>query len=281
MKNLKEYGFNTDNKTYVIAEIGINHGGDLDLAKRMIDSASQTGCDAVKFQTYLTEQRAPKGNQEVFDILKKCELPFDAFEKLKNHADAKNIEFFSTPFDEESIQCLEDIGVNLYKVASFDVVNHKLLARIAETGKTVIMSVGMANLPEIQDAYKILKEKTERIAILHCVSAYPTDEKDANLSMINTLKNEFDCVIGQSDHTNDIQIPLYAATMGAQILEKHYKINDEMDCIDAPVSITEKQMLQFTEELNKLEKILGKPDIGLLDAEEGSKQFRRPSILNE
>ena len=275
MKNLKEYGFNTDNKTYVIAEIGINHGGDLDLAKRMIDSASQTGCDAVKFQTYLTEQRAPKGNQEVFDILKKCELPFDAFEKLKNHADAKNIEFFSTPFDEESIQCLEDIGVNLYKVASFDVVNHKLLRRIAKTGKTVIMSVGMANLREIREAYKILKEKTDHIAILHCVSAYPTDQKDANLLVLDSLKDEFDCVIGQSDHTNDIQVPLFAAAMGAQILEKHYKIDSEMDCVDSPVSITEEQMLMLKVELGKLEEILGKPDIGLLDSEKGSQQFRR------
>tara|TARA_B100001971_G_C18207416_1_gene548495 strand:- start:39 stop:881 length:843 start_codon:yes stop_codon:yes gene_type:complete len=280
MKDLKSCGFNTSKLFYTVAEIGINHGGDEDLAKKLIDSAARAGADSVKFQTYLTEKRVA-GDSPIFDILKSCELPFEVFEELKKHAEEQGVEFFSTPFDNESVQCLEDIGVNLYKVASFDVVNHKLLARIAETGKTVIMSVGMANLPEIQDAYKILKEKTERIAILHCVSAYPTDEKDANLSMINTLKNEFDCVIGQSDHTNDIQIPLYAATMGAQILEKHYKINDEMDCIDAPVSITEKQMLQFTEELNKLEKILGKPDIGLLDAEEGSKQFRRPSILNE
>ena len=280
MKDLNNYGFNTSKLFYTVAEIGINHGGDEDLAKKLIDSAARAGADSVKFQTYLTEKRVA-GDSPIFDILKSCELPFEVFEELKKHAEEQGVEFFSTPFDNESVQCLEDIGVNLYKVASFDVVNHKLLARIAETGKTVIMSVGTANLPEIQDAYKILKEKTERIAILHCVSAYPTDEKDANLSMINTLKNEFDCVIGQSDHTNDIQIPLYAATMGAQILEKHYKINDEMDCIDAPVSITEKQMLQFTEELNKLEKILGKPDIGLLDAEEGSKQFRRPSILNE
>jgi sialic acid synthase SpsE len=216
----------------------------------------------------------------IFDILKQCELSFEAFEKLKKYAEAQGIEFFSTPFDDESVRCLEDIGVNLYKVASFDVVNHKLLRRIAETGKTVIMSVGMANLLEIQDAYKILKEKTNRIAILHCVSAYPTDEKDANLAVINSLKEEFDCVIGQSDHTNDTQVPLYAAAMGAQILEKHYRINEEMDCIDAPVSITEEKMLQFTKELDKIEKILGKPEIGLLAAEKGSQQFRRLTDSN-
>ena len=276
MKNLKNYGFNTSKLFYTIAEIGINHGGDLDKAKSLIDSAVRAGADSVKFQTYLTEKRTSK-DSPIFDILKQCELPFDAFEKLKNHADEQSIEFFSTPFDEESIQCLEDIDVNLYKVASFDVVNHKLLSSIAETGKTIIMSVGMANTNEIKSAYKILKEKTEKITILHCVSAYPTEEKDANLAVINSLQKEFDCVIGQSDHTNDIQVPLYAASMGAQVLEKHFKINDEMDCIDAPVSISEEDMLKLTESLVMLEKILGKPDINLLDVEKDTSQYRRPS----
>ena len=246
------------------------------MAKKLIDSAVRAGADSVKFQTYLTEKRV-SDDSPIFDILKQCELPFEVFEELKKHAEGQGVEFFSTPFDDESVQCLEDIGVNLYKVASFDVVNHKLLKRITETGKTVIMSVGMANLSEIQDAYKILKEKTDCIAILHCVSAYPTNENDANLAVIASLKSEFDCVIGQSDHTNDIKVPLYAAAMGAQILEKHYKINDEMDCIDAPVSITEKQMFQLTEELGMLENILGKPKIGLFNAEKSSQQYRRPS----
>jgi len=276
MKNLKEYGFNTYNKTYVIAEIGINHGGDLDLAKRMIDSASKTGCDAVKFQTYLTEFRAPKGNQEVFDILKKCELPFDAFEKLKNHADEKNIEFFSTPFDEESIQCLEDIGVNLYKVASFDVVNHKLLRRIAKTGKTVIMSVGMANLEEIRDAHTIIKTTSNNVAILHCISAYPTEEKDANLGAIRILQDDFsDCVIGQSDHTPGIKVPLYAVALGAQIIEKHFKIDDEMDCIDAPVSISQEQMLNLVDGIRALENIIGDQNLKITDVQNSATIFRR------
>lgn len=274
MKDLKSYGFNTSNRFFTIAEVGINHGGDLDKAKSLIDSAARAGADSVKFQTYLTEKRAPK-NSPIFDILKKCELPFDTFESLKNYADVQNIEFFSTPFDEESLQCLENIGVSMYKVASFDVVNHKLLRRIAETGKTVIMSVGMANLNEIQSAYKTLKEKTEKIAILHCVSAYPTDEKDANLAVINSLQNEFDCVIGQSDHTNDILVPLYAASMGAQVLEKHYKINDKMDCVDSPVSITENQFATLSNKLKNIEIILGDSDIKSFMVEKGSLQFRR------
>ena len=115
MKNLSDFGFKTKNKTYVIAEIGINHSGDLDVAKRLIDSASKTGCDAVKFQTYKTEFRAPKGNQQIFEMLKKCELKLSDFEILKNHAKGYNLDFFSTPFDDESVDYLDSININLYK----------------------------------------------------------------------------------------------------------------------------------------------------------------------
>jgi N,N'-diacetyllegionaminate synthase len=276
MKELKNYGFNTSKMFYTIAEIGINHGGELDVAKSLIDSAVRAGADSVKFQTYLTEKRAPK-DSPIFDILKNCELPFSSFEILNDHAKEQNIDFFSTAFDEESVECLEDIGVDSYKVASFDVVNHRLLRRIAKTGKTIIMSVGMADLKEIKEAYNIISEKTSHIVLLHCVSAYPTNKEDANLSIIMDLMEEFDCLIGQSDHTNDIKVPLYAASMGAQILEKHYKISNDMDCIDSPVSITENQMTKFVNELKVLEEIIGESFIGMLEAEKGSQQFRRPS----
>ena len=115
MKNLRDFGFNTDNKTYVIAEIGINHGGDINLAKELIKSASKTGVDAVKFQTYLTEKRAPK-DSPIFDILKKCELPFDSFLELKDYSNELGVDFFSTPFDNESVDYLESINIDLYKI---------------------------------------------------------------------------------------------------------------------------------------------------------------------
>lgn len=276
MKNLKEYGFSTDNKVYVIAEIGLNHGGNIDTAKRLIDSATKTGVDAVKFQTYLTEKRVPK-NSPIVDILKKCELPFEAFKELKDYTETYNIEFFSTPFDEESVDFLESVNCALYKVASFDVVNYKLLSKIADTKKTIIMSVGMANLSEIEGAFKILKNKTDKLAILHCVSAYPTKEEDANLSAIYTLKDKFDCIIGQSDHTAGVTVPLYAVAAGAQIIEKHYKIDEDMNCVDAPVSITEEQMRNLIKEIRRLESILGNGEFGVRAAEAGCKIFRRHS----
>ncbi len=275
MKNLKDIGFNTDNATYIIAEIGINHGGDVEVAKQLIDSAAKTGVDAVKFQTYLTEQRAPAGNQEVFDILKKHELPFEAFQELKNHTKQYNLDFFSTPFDNESVDYLDSIDCDLYKIASFDVVNHKLLRRLAATGKPVIMSVGMSNLDEIKAAYEILQEGTSNIVILHCISSYPTQEDDANLAAMVKLQREFDCVIGQSDHTNDIEVPLMAVAAGAQVLEKHFKIDEQMDCIDSPVSITENQMKKLVRETRRIEKIFGSGKLGVREAEGDAVPFRR------
>jgi sialic acid synthase SpsE len=277
IKKLKDFGFNTDNRTYIIAEIGINHRGDINIAKQLIDSAVRSGVDAVKFQTYITEQRAPKGNDEVFKILKDLELPFEAFKELKDYAKQYDVDFFSTPFDKESVDYLESIGMDLYKIASFDIVNHQLLREVAKTGKPVIMSVGMSNLNEIEEAYNILKNGTNNIAILHCISSYPTIEKDSNLSNIYKIQKQYDCIIGQSDHTNDIKVPIYAAAAGAQILEKHFKIDDDFECVDAPVSITEIQMKKMVEEVRDLEKIFGNEDFGLREAEKGAGIFRRPS----
>src|ERR1044071_1147150 len=137
-KTLKDYGLRTNNPTYIIAEVGINHGGDVELAKKLIDAAARSGADAVKFQTYLTEKRCPPDKPQIFEILKRCELPFAAFKTLKAHADKQKIQFFSTPFDEESVDYLESIGCELYKVASFDIVNGKLVKKVAATGKPVI-----------------------------------------------------------------------------------------------------------------------------------------------
>ena len=121
IKELKKFGFNTNNRTYIIAEIGINHRGDINIAKKLIESAARTGVDAVKFQTYLTEKRAPKNNKEIFKILKDLELPFEAFKELKDHSKYCGVDFFSTPFDKESVEYLEKIETDLYKIASFDV----------------------------------------------------------------------------------------------------------------------------------------------------------------
>jgi len=279
IKQLRNFGLDTNHRTYVIAEIGINHGGDVDTAKLLIDSAAKTGCDAVKFQTYLTEKRAPKGNQAVFDILKKCELPFDDFAKIKVHAESQSLTFFSTPFDSESLEYLETIGTELYKIASFDVVNQTLVREIALTGKPVIMSVGMVDHNEIQNAYEILYKKTNKLSLLHCVSSYPLEEENANLAAIYELQDAFDCVVGYSDHTPDIKVPLYAVAAGAQVIEKHYKIDRDMDCIDGPVSITEDQMKTLVDRIRETEQIFGDGVLGVREVEQQATIFRRMNDL--
>ena len=274
MKNLKDFGFNTENKTYIIAEIGINHGGDISLAKKMIDSVARTGADAVKFQTYVTEKRVPK-DSPIFDILKKCELPFDAFEELQTYSKSLNIDFFSTPFDSDSVDFLNSIGCDIYKIASFDIVNKELLKKVASLKKPVIMSTGMSSLKEINTAYNILTQKTDKIALLHCISSYPTEENDANLLAISHLKESFNCVIGHSDHTNDIKVPLLAVAAGAQVIEKHFKIDDNMDCVDAPVSISESQLKELVSGIREIEKIFGDGFMGITSAEKEIVPFRR------
>ncbi len=260
--------------TYIVAEIGINHNGDVQTALDLIDAAAKGGADAVKFQTYLTDKRTPK-NSPIYEILKKCELPFDAFAKLKARAVERKVDFFSTPFDEESLECLESIGCAFYKIASFDITNQRLMRAIGVTGKPVILSVGMSSLAEIHKAYEILMEHTEQIALLHCVTAYPMPEKDANLSAIYTLRENFECVIGQSDHTNDITVPLYAVAAGARILEKHFMISRDMKCVDAPVSIDTEQMAQLVKETRRLETILGRPEVQMREVEKQYQWLRR------
>jgi N,N'-diacetyllegionaminate synthase len=276
MNTLKELGIHTKSNVFIIAEIGLNHGGSLATAKALIDSAVRAGVDAVKFQTYVTEKRVAR-DSPLFDILKQCELPFESFKELKSYSENQNIIFFSTPFDEESVDYLESINVKLYKIASFDILNKFLLRKIAKTGKTVIVSVGMSNLDEINQMISVFKEyNNNKIALLHCISAYPTMEYEANLAAIHSLKKSFpDLIIGQSDHTNGIEVPIYAVAAGAKIIEKHYKINDEMDCIDAPVSISESNFSQLVKSIRKLELILGNGEIQSTPPQKSTEQYRR------
>ncbi len=275
MIKLSNYGIKSKNDFFhIIAEIGINHGGNLDTAKKLIDSASRAGVDSVKFQTYRTEKRVPK-DSPIYDILRDCELPMDSFEVLKNHALEQGVQFFSTPFDLKSVDLLADLDVDMFKIASFDSVNHKLIERASKKKKTTIISLGMSNANEIKDAFTIADKHSKQVVLMHCISSYPTSNENANLMVINYLKNNYDCLVGQSDHTNDIKVPLYAMANGAQMIEKHFKIDDQMNCVDSPVSITESQMRSLVNETKELEKIFGDGFLGVRPSEEGIVPFRR------
>lgn len=276
--NLSDCGFSTDNFAYVIAEIGLNHRGDLDTAKLLVESAARAGVDAVKFQTYLTEKRVPVSRPDLYQTFKQLELPFEAFDVLKRYSESLGVDFITTAFDIESVEFLTEIKISHLKVASFDVNNHQLLEAVAKANVPVILSVGMASLEEIDAAYNVLSQSTEQIALLHCVSAYPTPESASVLANMDTLRSRYECVIGQSDHTDDIEVPLYAVAAGAQIIEKHFRIDSEFQCIDEAVSITEEQTLALVNKIRRLGVIFGSTSFGVRSEEDSVKIFRRSSV---
>jgi N,N'-diacetyllegionaminate synthase len=263
-------------EAYIIAEIGINHNGDIKRAKKIIDSAKRAGADAVKFQTYKTEKRVST-NSPIYKILKKSELPLSNFRILKKYCEKKSIDFFSTPFDIQSAQYLHKIGVKIFKIASFDSSNKKFLIQLSKFKKIFILSTGMSSVTEIKKAIKILKKNSKKIIILHCVSAYPNVEKDSHLNCINELKNNFKHTVGLSDHTNDIFVSILAIALGANVIEKHYVINKNFNCADKSVSITEKQMKKLVLEAKRVKKILGSNILHLRNVEKNTFKYKRIS----
>ena len=267
---------NLDN--FIIAEAGINHNGKIKDALKLVDVAKKNGASAIKFQTYITEKRIKKKYKKIFNILNRCELKFNEFKLIKDYCKSKKITFFSTPFDKESVQYLDNINVKLFKIASFDIGNYDLINEILKTKKPTIVSTGMASLHEVDKVYKSFRLKKVKLSILHCVSSYPNKDKTSYLSNINFLKKRYKTEIGISDHTNGIKIPIYGKLLGANIIEKHLKINQHHKCVDAPVSITGEQFKQLREEINKIDSILGKISFGLRKEERSSKIFKREKV---
>lgn len=261
-------------KDFLIAEIGINHNGNFKEAIKLINAAKKSGADAVKFQTYITEKRVP-ANSPIFNILKKCELSFAEFKKLKTYCDKKRIIFFSTPFDKKSVKFLSDIKVKIYKIASFDISNYELINEIIKTKKEVILSTGMASLKEILNVHKKLKQHKINHCFLHCISKYPNEENTSYLSNISYLKSIINCPIGFSDHTNGIKTSLISNLLGANIIEKHFKLNERHKCVDAKVSITPQQFKNLVKEIQDQKKILGKVKFGIRPEEKPIKIFKR------
>ena len=273
-----KFKFSNLKKIFLIAEAGINHNGKIEQAFKLVDQAKISGADSIKFQTYKTEKRVPR-NSVIFDILKKCELSNEDFYKLKKYCDKKKIIFFSTPFDLESVDFLEKIKVNLYKISSFDISHIKLISYVAKKLKPTLVSTGMADIDEIKKTHKLfIKEKCE-IGLLHCISSYPNKETDSYLSNISFLSKKFDCPIGLSDHTNDIKTSIYSSLLGAKIIEKHFMLSKNHNCPDKAVSLTPPQMSKLRTELNLIPLIINKPTFGVRKVERNIKIFKRSKIL--
>ncbi len=259
-----------DESVFIIAEAGVNHNGKLELAKKLVDKAKGAGVDAVKFQTYKTEdvvtedakmadyQKKNIGKEKSqYEMIKEKELGYDEFEELKEYCDEKNILFLSTPHTEDAMNFLEPL-VPAYKIGSGDLTNLPFLEKVAKKGKPIILSTGMATLGEVEEAVQtVRKGGNEDLILLHCVTNYPTDIKNVNLRAMKTLKNSFKTKVGFSDHTMGITAPIAAVSLGATVIEKHFTLDKEMEGPDHKASLEPDELKDMVESIRNLEKGLG------------------------
>lgn len=262
---------------FVIAEIGINHNGDPETARTLIERAHWAGATAVKLQTYITEKRVPK-DSPFFGILKQCELSFDRQRELFAYAKELGVLAFSTPFDDESVDFLGEMDVPCYKVASFDIVNKKLLRAIVDKKRPAIISRGMADKQEIDTAVALFRDAGVPFALLHCISAYPVpSDSDLHLRTIAALRERYDCPVGFSDHTIGIDAPAFAVAAGATLIEKHFTLSKKTEGPDHAMSTEPEDMKKMIELIRRAKDMLGEAVWTSTKAEEGAKQFRRAS----
>jgi len=258
---------------FIIAEAGVNHNGSLELAKKLIDVAANAGADAVKFQTFKADklvsktakkaeyqQQTTDASESQYAMIKKLELDIAAHHELIAYCKTKNILFLSTPFDHESIELLNDLGMNIFKIPSGEITNLPYLRHIGSLGKKVIMSSGMADLGEIEDALDILAEAgtlKENISVLHATTEYPCPIDEVNLRAMQTIAVAFGIKAGYSDHTNGIEIPIAAAAMGATVIEKHFTLDREMEGPDHKASLEPDELIAMVKAIRNIEKALG------------------------
>lgn len=279
--------------TIVIAEAGVNHNGNLELAKKMIEKAKEAGADYIKFQTFSAEQLVvretekssyqkigEKKEETQFEMLKKLELPFKGFYELKNFCCEKNIGFLSTPFDLNSITFLDSLSMDYWKIPSGEITNYPYLIKIAKTNKPIILSTGMSTVEEIQQAISVLnKNKCGKIIILHCNTEYPTPYEDVNMRAMLSLKKIFKVPIGYSDHTNGIEVAIAAVAMGATIIEKHFTLDKSMEGPDHKASLNPKELKNMIIAIRNIEKALGSPQKRVTETEKKNLYTVRKSIV--
>lgn len=280
---------------YIIAEAGVNHNGNLELAKKMIEVAKESGVDAIKFQTYQAEklvtlkskkaeyQEKNTGKAESqLEMLKKIQLSQNEFVELKQHCRGVGIEFLSTSFDFESVDFLFQMGISQWKIPSGEITNLPYLIQIAETKLPIILSTGMATLDEVAEAVAVLKKYgSTEITLLHCTTEYPAPFDEVNLRAMLTMREEFNLPIGYSDHTMGIEIPIAAVAMGATIIEKHFTLDRSMDGPDHQASLEPDELKQMVCAIRHVEKAFGDGIKQPTESEKKNIQIARKSIVAE
>jgi N,N'-diacetyllegionaminate synthase len=256
---------------FVIAEIGVNHNGDLTMARKLIDVAVKAGADAVKFQTFQADQlataEAPKADYQLqstsadesqLEMLRKLELSIDAHRELQDYCHQQGIIFLSTPFDENAADFLDELGVAAFKISSGDLTNSPLLQHVALKNRPIILSTGMADIDEVIEAVSTVRTSgCESVVLLHCVSNYPADPKDVNLRAMQTMRSAFDVPVGFSDHTNGIEVALAAVALGACVIEKHFTLDRTLPGPDHKASLEPDELQAMIAGIRTVESALG------------------------
>jgi len=288
-----EYLIGGDQPCFVIAEAGVNHNGSIELARRLVDAAALAGANAVKFQTFkadkLISTAAPKAAYQIettdstesqLDMVRRLELTYDDFSALFDHCRKVGILFLSTPFDEESADFLDDLGVTAFKIPSGELTNLAFLEYVSAKGKPMIVSTGMATMEEVDTAVRTIRSSSDAgLVLLHCVSNYPADPADVNLRAMETMRRAFGVSVGYSDHTLGIDVPLAATALGASVIEKHFTLDRTLPGPDHRASLEPHEIEAMISGIRTVEKALGHGEKRPAASESDTARAARKSLV--
>lgn len=282
--------FNTDEKVFIIAELSANHGHNIEIAKKTIDAAKESGADAIKIQTYTADTLTIDSDNEYFtldngtiwdgrtlyDLYSEAYMPWEWQKELMEYANSIGLIFFSTPFDNTSVDFLEEMNVPAYKVASFEIMDIPLIEYIASKNKPVIISTGIADLSDIEEAVNACRRMgNNQIFLLKCTSSYPAKVEDANLKTIKNMKNTFGVEVGLSDHTIGPVVPVVSVALGARLIEKHFILDKSIGGPDASFSLEPKEFKEMVALVRNAEQSIGQIDYSMSDKKRKNRKIGR------
>ena len=283
-------------KTYIIAELSANHGGDIEIAKETVRAAKRSGADAIKLQTYTADtitldvktddfkinQGTHWDGQYLYDLYKEAALPWEWHKDIFDLAKEIGLDCFSSPFDFTAVDFLEELNTPIYKIASFEITDIPLIEYVASKGKPMIISTGIATIEDIDLAVNACKKQNNNdITLLKCTSQYPAEPKDANLLTIPDLKIRYGLRVGLSDHTMGIEGPVVSVALGGTVIEKHFILDKKIGGADAHFSLDEKEFTDMVNSVRKAEKMLGKVDYEMTEKKKKSRTFSRSLFVSE
>ncbi len=281
-------------RTLIIAEAGVNHNGSIELAKQLVDKAATAGVDYVKFQTFKTEKLVARSarlasyqknnigtdDNSQFAMLKKLELSPAQHEELVAYCKTKGVKFFSTAFDLDSIDYLHSLDLGLWKIPSGEITNYPFIKKIAQYGEPVILSTGMCNMQDIENAVETLRKwGAPKTTILHCNTEYPTPFNDVNLKAMESIRQKFGVEVGYSDHTQGIEVPIAAVALGATVIEKHFTLDRNMEGPDHKASLEPDELNAMVSAIRNIEQAMGDGIKKVTDSEKGNMSVARKSIV--